>query len=353
MPSVPPDLVRAQLGRILASRSFAQAERLRNFLRFVVEASLDGKATPKEYVIAVEVCRRPPDFDPAADPIVRVDASRLRGRLKAYYENEGRDDPVIIAVPKGLYEPRFEARAPRVDSTPASTAPRAVAAAASLAVLPFVNLRADAETDFFSDGLTEELINLLSRIAGLRVVDLDPISPVLRRDLGVMHYLQRDYRQAETDLRESHDLEPGFVGHWFWLARTLAEQGRFDEAEAALDARSAMSANTRVLAIRAHTYARMGRLAQATQCVAQLEGLARTSGVPDANLAIAYAALGRRDAALAHLATAVANRSVALFQIAVDPVYDPLRGDPRFDDLLRRMNLPRLPLAASARAVSG
>ena len=96
--------VRAGLERILASRCFEQATRSSNFLRFVVEQTLAGQGERlKGYTIAIEVFGRPADFDAQSDPLVRVEAGRLRRRLTEYYADEGRDDPVRIELPRGRY----------------------------------------------------------------------------------------------------------------------------------------------------------------------------------------------------------------------------------------------------------
>jgi adenylate cyclase len=96
--------VRAALERILASRCFEQAGRSSSFLRFVVEQTLAGQGERlKGYTVAVEVFGRPPDFDAQSDPLVRVEAGRLRRRLIEYYADEGRDDPVRIDLPRGSY----------------------------------------------------------------------------------------------------------------------------------------------------------------------------------------------------------------------------------------------------------
>src|SRR5216684_3292683 len=106
--------VRAQLDRILASAIFANAERASSFLRFVVERALEGHSGEiKESVIAVEVLgRNPSSFDSKSDPIVRVEAGRLRDRLSSYYQGEGEADHVLIALPKGGYVPEFSERRP-------------------------------------------------------------------------------------------------------------------------------------------------------------------------------------------------------------------------------------------------
>ncbi len=101
--------VRTQLERILASDHFDASERNRRFLRYVVEECLDGRAQQiKAYCIAVSVFNREPSFDPQSDPIVRLEAGRLRRSLDHYYLTAGRDDPIRIVVPKGGYAPRFE-----------------------------------------------------------------------------------------------------------------------------------------------------------------------------------------------------------------------------------------------------
>lgn len=100
--------VRAALTRIAASRPFDTSPRLTSFLRFVVEAALSGRAERlKGYTIGVEALGRPENFDPQADPIVRVEAVRLRRALAAYYAGAGARDPMVIEVPRGRYVPRF------------------------------------------------------------------------------------------------------------------------------------------------------------------------------------------------------------------------------------------------------
>ena len=108
--------VRAQLDRILTSDHFDASDRNRRFLRYVVEECLEGRSQQiKAYCIAVSVFNREPSFDPQSDPIVRLEAGRLRRSLEHYYLTAGRNDPIRIVVPKGGYAPRFE----RVTDDPA------------------------------------------------------------------------------------------------------------------------------------------------------------------------------------------------------------------------------------------
>lgn len=101
--------VRAGLARVLDSEAFRAAPQLSAFLGFVVERVLAGRgAELKGYTIAVEAFGRPSDFDPQSDPIVRVEAGRLRRTLAQYYAGEGARDPVRITMPVGAYVPVFE-----------------------------------------------------------------------------------------------------------------------------------------------------------------------------------------------------------------------------------------------------
>src|SRR5688572_14901956 len=97
------------LQTILEDRRFASAERNKRFLHYVVTCALDGRADEiKETVIGCEVYGRSSDYDPRSDSIVRVEASRLRQKLRSYYENEGRATPIRIHLPSGSYVPQFE-----------------------------------------------------------------------------------------------------------------------------------------------------------------------------------------------------------------------------------------------------
>jgi hypothetical protein len=116
-----PDDVRAALERVAASETFRTSPQLVAFLRYVVDAKLRGvEDRIKGYTIAVEALGRGDDFDPQDDPIVRVEAMRLRRALQRYYANGGRDDVVQIVLPVGSYVPVFRrADAPTAASRPA------------------------------------------------------------------------------------------------------------------------------------------------------------------------------------------------------------------------------------------
>jgi tetratricopeptide (TPR) repeat protein len=114
---------RAALASVLASPPFQASPQLAAFLRFVVEATLSGQSDRiKGYTIGIEALGRTPDFDPQSDPIVRVEAGRLRRALDAYYAVKGAADPVVIALPVGSYVPLFTRRDPAPPVMVAETA---------------------------------------------------------------------------------------------------------------------------------------------------------------------------------------------------------------------------------------
>src|SRR5262249_26024947 len=119
--------IRAALERVVASDVMRSSPQLTAFLRFVVDAVLEGNSDRiKGYVIAVEVLKRGATFNPQIDPIVRVEATRLRRTLERYYAGEGAEDPIVIALPRGTYAPTFTRRA----------AARSSEAAAAVETLP-------------------------------------------------------------------------------------------------------------------------------------------------------------------------------------------------------------------------
>ena len=171
-----PDEIQQGLEKVLADERFLRSGRLSRFLRFAVEKTLAGEADQlKEYHLGLEVFGRDETYDPRIDPIVRVEARRLRTKLEDYYRTAGQADPICFRLPKGSYVPVFEQRdrdrspgepPPGIEATARPAAPPHPS---SLLVLPFVTLSSDPETEYFSDGLTEELIDALAQIKGIKV----------------------------------------------------------------------------------------------------------------------------------------------------------------------------------------
>lgn len=194
------------------------------FLRFAIEETLAGRAsTLKEFTLGLAVFDRPANFDPRTDPIVRVEARRLRDKLDAYYRNEGAGDLLIVELPKGGYAPRVRLRR---EVTPAAAAVAVVKPQEGirLAVLPFVNLGiggGSAEGDYFSEGLSEELIHVLTRIPGLEVIAWGS-SARLQDDgeeldrLHLSYYLRGTVRSAAGQVRVSVQLIEAQGRRYIW-----------------------------------------------------------------------------------------------------------------------------------------
>ncbi|MDR6954538.1 tetratricopeptide (TPR) repeat protein [Ancylobacter sp. 3268] len=116
---------REALARVLEAEELRASPQLSTILRFVVEATLDGRREAiKGYTIAVEALGRDPSFDPQIDPIVRVEATRLRRALQRYYAGAGANDDIEIVIPRGSYVPLF---VPRRGGAPAVGVPGAEA----------------------------------------------------------------------------------------------------------------------------------------------------------------------------------------------------------------------------------
>ena len=121
MPPTADGTIRESLTKVLTSPEFQNSDRLCRFLRFIVEARLRGEQDQvKEYLIGKEVFDRDSNYDPRLDPIVRVEARRLRKKLDAYYAGPGAVDPVRFELPKGAYIPEIREPAP----VPAAATPK-------------------------------------------------------------------------------------------------------------------------------------------------------------------------------------------------------------------------------------
>jgi TolB-like protein/Tfp pilus assembly protein PilF len=252
--------VASQLQRILASQTFATSERSRRFLYLVVQHSLLSDNTSlKEYVIGVEAFDKPESFDPKSDPIVRVQAGRLRSRLKEYYNSEGIADTVVIELSQRGYAPvAYERRIGASEAVAGISPPVRIpilrrrplllacagAAAAlagvwwldrrtplwqgkriSVAVLPFVNLSSSSENEYFVDGLTEEVTNTLANVPGLKVVSRTSAfqfrrQPVDVREVGrllrVENVLEGSVRLEKNHLRVTAQLINVSDGFHLW-----------------------------------------------------------------------------------------------------------------------------------------
>ena len=224
---------------MLASDEFASSARLREMLRYLVDESLAGRAGKlKGYRIAVDVFGRDADFDADTDPLVRIQAGRLRRALDRYYGNAGAGNPLRIAVPKGGYVPTFTAVpggvplrnasaevAPPVDADPAP----------AVAVLPFQSLSSDPEQAYFAEGLAAELTLALTRFDGMAVIarqsslqyrDELPDLPRIGRELGARYLVLGSVQRLGAAMRIDASLVEATSQEVLW-----SERYRFDVSD--------------------------------------------------------------------------------------------------------------------------
>ena len=169
--------------------------------------------------------------------------------------------------------------------------------------------------------------------------ELDPLSPIIGTDIGKNLVFARRYAEAIAELKKALDLDPSFdeAHHWLWYA--YMEKGTYREALAELDKAKRYRGARQSKADRALLEARLGNRKIAYQLVKELVSQARAHPYPS-QIAFIYMALGDSDQAFAWLERAYNARSIDLIALRVDPLFDPVRSNPRFDDLVRRVGLP-------------
>lgn len=169
-PGIDAEAVRAELEKIVASTVFRRAVRLRTLLQYVVSEALnDPGLALKEYHIGIEIFGKPESFDPRADPIVRVEAGRLRLKLRSYYAVEGALDAIEIAVPVGSYAPVFRHRAV-ADAAPAvPSASGQPPAGRAVAILPFKAM-VNSRDELLASALAKQAAHAVSTRRNVRVL---------------------------------------------------------------------------------------------------------------------------------------------------------------------------------------
>lgn len=213
-------LIRQQLDRVLAGATFQKVDRLRRFLSFVVLESIAGRQDElKEYVVGIQVFGKEPSFDPRSDPVVRVQARRLRARLVRYYTEEGQGDEVLVELPKGGYAPVFsrrEAGAARRHSLSTTIVSRNTAC-----VLAFADHSPSGDLAYFCRGLREEIIHRLSSLANLRVLawdggeaDSQPLGRLSVNEAAVI--ISGSVRTAGDRVRVTTQFLDGANGCYLW-----------------------------------------------------------------------------------------------------------------------------------------
>ena len=224
--------IREQLDRILNSGPFHQSQRRQRFLEYLVNETLAGRGERlKGYNVALEVFDRPETFDPTVDPLVRIEAARLREKLREYYGTDGQGDPIHIDLPKGTYTPQIEFRhegAPRIARRRAPPTQEVSSTVPAVAVLPFDDLSADQNLGYLGDGVAEDIITALSRFPDLAVVartssfaykgkavDIRQVG----KELGVDYVVEGSVRKDGDKLRIVSQLIDTKNGEHLWAER--------------------------------------------------------------------------------------------------------------------------------------
>jgi adenylate cyclase len=167
-----PEEIQRELQRILASPEFHGTRMQRDFLQFVVTEAIAGNSQEiKAFTVATRVFGRKGDFDQSVDPIVSIQANGLRRALERYYLVAGKEDPVLIDIPRGTYVPIFRAQTGiGSDRTkPEFRSADVEDSWPSVLIRPFQNLTGDPEKDFLRIGLATELATELSCYQDIRV----------------------------------------------------------------------------------------------------------------------------------------------------------------------------------------
>ena len=227
--------IERQLGRILDSEPFLHSERLRRFLDFIVRRALQSdQASVKQFSIAIHVFDRDSSFDPETDPIVRVEAGRLRAKLREYYSTAGARDPVWIGLPNRGYIPIFKSHLQARETACLGSIPEPAVAPGSalfpqdsdtVGVLPFADLSRTRTFGYFCDALTHQIIQALLNQAHLKVAARSSVfryqdcSQNLRdigRNMEVATVLEGSVQRMGSSLRISALLADTETGRHLW-----------------------------------------------------------------------------------------------------------------------------------------
>ena len=176
-----------------------------------------------------------------------------------------------------------------------------------------------------------------------RALELDPLSVFTNRGLGLAYYVSRQYDLAIEQEKKTLELDPNYVAAYRTLGMSYVQKSMYKEAITEFEKALAISPGTDYLhATLGYVYARAGRRADAQKELDQLNEISKNKYIPASARVPIYAALGDKDKAFEWLEKGYEEHLIfgdGTADIKVDPVFDPLRSDPRFQDLLHRMNL--------------
>jgi len=182
-----------------------------------------------------------------------------------------------------------------------------------------------------------------------KAVELDPLSPLLASALGEAYYQARQFDRSIAQNERALELDPSFAIALVNIGRAYQVKGMHQQARAAFQKILALSPDEpAVLALLGHEYASSGEQAQANEIIVKLKEISRHRYVPSLYIALVYTGMGDKEHAFQWLDKAQAERSEYLVYLPTEPMADPLRGDPRFDNLLKRLGLAPVKIPPAA-----
>ena len=173
-----------------------------------------------------------------------------------------------------------------------------------------------------------------------RAQELDPLSPMMNTDVGTNSYFARQYTEAIAQFEKAINLEPRNVDAWTYLGQAYEQKKMYAQAIATFQKGITQAERSpQLVAALGHTYAQAGERDKALKTLDELREMSKQRYVSPYLFAVVYVGLGDKDQALAWLEKAYQDRSFFLVWLKVEPFFDPLRDDARFQDLLRRIGL--------------
>jgi serine/threonine-protein kinase len=173
-----------------------------------------------------------------------------------------------------------------------------------------------------------------------RALELDPLSQPHNLVLAKIHYYRGEYDKAIEQYQATIDLDPGFAAAYSWLGGTYQAKGMYEEAVEVQEKAVNLSRSPLFLGLLGSTYALSGMEKEALRVVDELKQRRRSQYVGPHSLARVYTSLGEIDQAFEWLDKAYEEKDAQMHFFLADPVSAPLRDDPRYEELLRKINLP-------------
>jgi TolB-like protein/DNA-binding winged helix-turn-helix (wHTH) protein/Flp pilus assembly protein TadD len=175
-----------------------------------------------------------------------------------------------------------------------------------------------------------------------RALELDPLAPLANTNLGSIYWSSHDFERAIEQLKRALEIDPNFPDAHFDLGLVYESMGRYHQALVEFEKyRSLSSAPLAFKAAMAHLYAVQGRRADALKLLEELRAGHKPGDMLSYDIALVYVGLGDRDRAFQWLQNSYAEHAADLVEINDDPEMEPLRSDPRFQNLLRSVNYPQ------------